>query len=216
MTETAEDGRPARRRSGRRGGDSGTRAAILAAARSRFAQAGYDRSTIRDIAAAAGVDPALIHHFFGTKERLFAEVMRMPVVPSEVLDAMLAGNNPETGTGPGEQLLRTVLGIWDVAEIRSTFLALLRTAATSDQAADMLSEFVTDNILSRIAQLTSEKASAEDNDAAFRAALAASQIFGLALARYVLRLEPLTSASTDQLAVAIGPTLDRYLTGDLA
>jgi AcrR family transcriptional regulator len=144
--------RPARpRRSGRRGGDSGTREAILAAARSRFGDYGYDGATIRGIAADAGVDAALVHHFFGTKERLFAAAMRLPVNPGDLLTAALAPGAREPGQGLGEHLVRTVLGAWEVTEMRSTFLGLLRSAVTSEQAAGMMREFATEAILSRIA-----------------------------------------------------------------
>ncbi|MDR0342730.1 MAG: TetR family transcriptional regulator [Nocardiopsaceae bacterium] len=221
-------GHGAGRRSGRRGGDSGTREAILAAARTRFGEVGYDRATIRDIAAAAGVDPALVHYFFGTKERLFAAVMQLPVIPGDVLDALLADGLPEPGSGLGEHVMRTVLGIWDVAAIRAPFLGLLRTAASDDQAAATLREFVTGNILSRVARLAGDSAAAggggaasgggaaaAGGDAEFRAALVGSQVVGLGLARYVLRLEPLARASNEELAAAIGPAVERYLTGDL-
>ena len=144
---------PARRggRSGRRGGDSGTREAILAAARARFGDYGYDGATIRGIAADAGVDAALVHHFFGTKERLFVAAMRLPMVPGELVDSALAAAASDPGRSLGEQMLRTVLGAWDVAEMRATFLGLLRSAVTSEQAAAMLREFATEAILGRIA-----------------------------------------------------------------
>ncbi|HUZ38276.1 MAG TPA: TetR/AcrR family transcriptional regulator, partial [Streptosporangiaceae bacterium] len=121
-------------RSGRRGGDSGTREAILAAARARFGDYGYDGATIRGIAADAGVDAALVHHFFGTKERLFAAAMRLPLIPGELVASALDPGTREPGRSLGEHLLRTVLGAWDVAEMRSTFLGLLRSAVTSEQA----------------------------------------------------------------------------------
>jgi AcrR family transcriptional regulator len=204
------------RRTGRRGGDSGTRTAILAAARKRFAGLGYDGATIRGIAADAGVDPALVHHFFGTKERLFAAAMRLPVVPGELIGAVLAA--PAAGAGPaaeslGERLVRGMLGAWDVHEIRDTFLGLLRSAATSEQAMTMLRQFVTDAILGRL----SAAARAPDQaQARLRAALIASQVVGLGVTRYLIGLEPLTEASTDELVAAIGPALDRYLAGDLS
>ena len=138
-------------RSGRRGGDSGTREAILAAARARFGDYGYDGATIRGIAADAGVDAALVHHFFGPKERLFAAAMRLPLIPGELVASALDPGTREPGRSLGEHLLRTVLGAWDVAEMRSTFLGLLRSAVTSEQAAGMLREFATEAILSRLA-----------------------------------------------------------------
>jgi AcrR family transcriptional regulator len=145
--------RPGGRRSGRRGGDSGTREAILAAARARFGDLGYDRTTIRGIAADAGVDAALVHHFYGSKERLFVAAMRLPVNPLEVLDAALAPGARDEDRGLGEHLLRTVLGVWDITEMRATFLGILRSATTSEQAAAMLREFATGTILNRIAQV---------------------------------------------------------------
>lgn len=222
MTDPPEPGRragrasrPDGRRSGRRGGDSGTREAILAAARARFGDLGYDRATIRDIAADAGVDPALVHHFYGKKESLFVAAMRLPVNPLEILDAALAPGARDESRGLGEHLLRIVLGVWDVAEMRATFLGMLRSATTSEQAAAMLREFATGTILSRIAGLAQESAPDGAADAEYRAALVASQVLGLALTRYVLEIDALKQVSADDLAAAIGPTLDRYLSGEL-
>jgi AcrR family transcriptional regulator len=212
------------RRAGRRAGESGTREAILAAARAQFADRGYAGATIRAIAAAAGVDPALVHHFHGSKEQLFAAAMRLPVVPSEVLTAALAPGGRDPGTSLGEHLVRTVLGLWESEEVRGPFLGLLRSAVTSEQAAVMLREFLTEAILGPVARAAAAEARAGSADPAratgqagveFRAAIAASQMLGLALTRYVLALGPVAAASPDDLAAAIGPTLERYLTGDL-
>jgi len=212
--ETRRDGRA--RRSGRRGGDSGTREAILAAARARFGELGYDRTTIRRIAADAGVDAALVHHFYGSKEQLFATAMRLPVNPREVLEAALAPEARRPGESLGEHLLRTVLGIWEVAEIRDTFLGLLRSAPTSEQAVVMLREFLSGAILGPLA--TAVRQAAPDGageDAGYRAALVASQVLGLGLTRYVLGLPSLAKVSSEDLIAAIAPNLDRYLSGDL-
>jgi AcrR family transcriptional regulator len=201
------------RRSGRRGGDSGTREAILAAARTRFGDYGYDGATIRGIAADAGVDAALVHHFFGTKERLFVAAMRLPFDPSELVAAALDPDGREPGQSLGEHLLLTALRAWDVPDVRATFLGLLRSAVTSEQAAGMLREFATEAILGRIAGAAAPGPSGTDQR--FRAALVASQMLGLALTRYVLELDPLVQAGTGDLATAIGPTLERYLTGEI-
>src|SRR5690242_14150382 len=213
-SEAARAGRA--RRSGRRGGASGTREAILGAARARFGDLGYDRTTIRGIAADAGVDAALVHHFYGSKEQLFAAAMRLPVNPREVLDAALAPGARGQDQTLGEHLLRTVLGVWEVAEIRATFLGLLRSAPTSEQAVIMLREFLAGAIIGPLAAAARQAApDVAGEDARYRAALVASQVLGLGMTRYVLELPPLTQVSSDDLVAAIAPNLDRYLSGDL-
>ena len=202
-----------RRRSGRRAGDSGTREAILDAARHRFADHGYDGATIRGIAGDAGVDPALVHHFYGTKERLFAAAMRMPVVPSEVLSlALAAGAGDNDAATPGQRMVDTVLTIWEQPEVHGVMLGLLRSAVTSDKAADLLREFLTDAILGPVSAIARADAPGE---AAYRAGMVASQMLGVAVTRYLLRLGPVASATPRDLAVTLGPTIDRYLTGDI-
>ncbi len=201
---------------GHRPGESRTREAILDAARRRFGDHGYDGATIRGIAGDAGVDPALVHHFYGTKERLFAAAMRLPVLPSEIITGVLGAERDRLGAefGPriGEILVGTMLRAWDVAGIRTAFLGLLRSAATTDQGVIMLREFVTSTI---VASLTQVAGLGDDAEGRFRATLVASQVVGLGFARYVIGLEPLASASTEDLVAAIGPTVQRYLTGDI-
>lgn len=199
-------------RTGRRAGDSGTRKAILDSARQQFAAHGYDGATIRAIATGAGVDPALVHHFFGTKERLFAAAMRLPVVPSEVIAAALTDGSRRPGVTLGEHMVATALGLWESPDVRGPFLGLLRTAVTSDQAAAMLREFLADAILMPMVTVAAQ---ADPAGAAFRAAVIATQMLGLALTRYVLQIPAVASASRDELAAAIGPTIDRYLTGEV-
>jgi AcrR family transcriptional regulator len=194
-----------RRRTGRRAGDSGTRDAILEAARDRFAEHGYDRATIRGIAADAGVDPALVHHFFGTKERLFVAAMQFPVVPSEVIRQMATIDRDRLG----ETIVRTVLGIWEREETRAMALALLRSAFTNERAADMVRGFVTSAILGVVATYVG------GDEPEYRSSLVASQIVGLGVVRYVMRIEPLASAPAEDVVSALAPTLQRYLTGDL-
>lgn len=203
-------------RTGRRAGDSGTREAILAASRKRFAEHGYDGATIRRIAADAGVDPALVHHFFGTKERLFAAAMRLPVVPGELLAAALAAGPSDPAESLGEFLVRTVLQAWEMHEIRDIFVGLIRSASTSEQATTMLREFVTEAIVGRLSAVARPGDGTGPAGAQYRASLVASQVVGLAVTRYVLGLEPLAAASLDMLVAAVGPTVDRYLTGELS
>ena len=123
------------RRSGRRPGDSGTREAILAAAKESFAASGYDATTIRGVGRAAGVDPALVHHFFGTKQDLFAAAMDLPVDPAQMVPALLA----DGVDGLGERLVRMFLLVWDSTPGQGPMLALLRSAAANDQAAALRS-----------------------------------------------------------------------------
>jgi len=197
-------------RTGRRAGDSGTREAILQAARAQFAEHGYDGATIRAIAAAAAVDPALVHHFYGSKESLFAAAMQLPVIPGEVISAVMAGH--EHTDGFGAHIVRSVLAVWESAEVRGAFQAMLRSALTSDKAAATLREFISAAILRPVASVAG---GTDPERTPFRASLVASQMVGLAVGRYILRFGPVAEASPEELAAAIGPTIDRYLTGDI-
>lgn len=192
-------------RTGRRPGKSGTREAIVEAARGAFAQVGYDRATIRDIAAAAGVDPALVHHYFHDKEGLFIAAMELPFDPETILAAVTDGDPERTG----ERLASLLLLLWDNTETRSPLLGLVRSAVSNEQAATMLREFVTAAIFTRVAKELGMP------DAPLRASLVASQIFGLVIARYVVRIEPLASAPRETLVPALAGTIQRYLTGDI-
>jgi len=207
---------PEPRRLGRRGGDSRTREAILDAARRSFADHGYDTTTIRAVAAAADVNPALVHHFFGTKEGLFAAAMNLPVRPSEMLAGALDAARDRFGDAfpahLGEILIGTMLRAWDLPEVRTAFVGLLRSAATTEQGGTMLREFVTSTILASLVRAAGLR---DDAEGRYRAALVASQVVGLGFTRYLLRLEPIASAPVEDLVAAIGPAAQRYLTGDL-
>jgi len=202
----------ARRRSGRRAGDSGTSEAILDAARAQFAEHGYRGATIRAIAARAQVDPALVHHFYGTKEALFAAAMRIPVVPSQVLTAALQSGRAERGLG--EHVVHAALTLWEGEGLVETFLGLLRSAVTSEDAARMLREFVAESILGTLTRVTGVAGS--DAEVEYRAAMVATQMIGLAMTRLVLGLPAVAHASVAELSATIGPSVERYLTGDIA
>lgn len=188
-------------RTGRRPGRSGTREAILAAARSAFAQHGFDKASIRQIAAAAGVDPALVHHYFGSKDQLFVAALHFPIDPGTVLPDLLEGG-PD---GLGERLIRLFVSIWD-SPAGTAGVALLRSALNHEWSAHMLRDFLTTQILRRIADALHLP------DATLRLPLVASQLVGLAMIRYVLRLEPLAGAPVEWLVSVYGPTIQRYLT----
>ena len=204
------------RRAGRRAGETRTREAILNAARHSFAARGYDGTTIRGIAADAGVNPALVHHFYGTKEGLFAAAMKLPVLPSDLLSRAFSAARDRFGDDfeahLGEVMVGTMLRAWDVTEVRTAFLGLLRTAATTDRGLAMLREFITSTIL---ASMVRAAGLADHAEGRYRAALVGSQVVGLGFTRYLLRLEPIASPTTEDLVAAIGPTVQRYLTGDL-
>jgi AcrR family transcriptional regulator len=199
-------------RTGRRAGDSGTSDAILEAARTQFADHGYRGATIRAIAAKAGVDPALVHHFYGTKEALFAAAMRLPVVPSQVLSAALESGRGKPGLG--EHMVRTALTLWESPGLKDTFLGLFKSAATSQDAAVMLREFLAESILGTIARVSGVRGT--NAEVEYRLGLCASQMIGLAITRMVLELPAVAQASVDELAASVGPTLERYLLGDTA
>jgi len=193
-------------RGGRRPGESGTREAILAAARNGFAQLGYDRATIRGVAAAAGVDPALVIHYFGSKEVLFEAALELPVRPAEIFARGAAAGPDQLGV----TIVRTFLEAWEPPETRVRLMAMLRSAMTNDAAMAMIRDLLVREVFGPITQALGVP------DAQLRATLVGSQFVGLAIMRFIARLEPLASASIDELVAAVGPTVQRYLTGDLA
>jgi AcrR family transcriptional regulator len=189
------------RRSGRRPGDSGTRTAIRTAAARQFAERGFDRTSLRSIAAEAGVDQKLVAHFFGTKQELFVEVVQLPFDPAEAVPAVFGGD-PEHA---GERVAEFVVGVLENPESRRPLVGLVRAATTEPEAARMVRELLTREILARIvAELGSD-------DADLRASLLGSQVVGLLMARYIVRIEPLASLPAPTVAAAIAQNLHRYL-----
>lgn len=186
-------------RTGRRPGPTETRGAILAAARQLFGERGYDGTTIRGIAREAGVDPALVHHFFGSKEQVFVAAMEFPFDPDEAMPAVIEGP-PEQLAG---RLVRFFVTTWDDPTARSTFLGLMRSAASNEQAAAMLREFVTSAVFGRI--------TGELGLPRLRVELVAAQLVGIAMLRYILRVEPLASVPADEIVTLVAPVVQRYL-----
>lgn len=193
------------RPAGRRPGNLDTRGQVLAAARAQFADKGYAGATIRAIAAAAGVDPALVLYYFGSKRDLFVAAVDLPFDPGRVLAMVLHGDEPQ----PGRAIARLYLHIWESEHSRSVMQSLLRSALMDDEVLRMLREFMAEAVVGPIVQHF------DVDQPELRAALLASQIIGLAIMRHIVRLEPLASADPDTLVAAVGPTLDRYLAGDL-
>ena len=190
------------KRSGRRPGNQDTRSSILEAARRTFAEKGYDKASIRAIAGDAGVDPALVHHYFGSKDKLFLAAMEAPLNPGELIPQALAGPRDQAG----ERLIRMVLQVWD-SPAGTAALAMFRSALSNEWTARLLREFVVTQILRRaVRELVLDPA-----EAPLRTSLVATQIAGLMVGRYVLKIEPLADADPEVLAAAIGPNVQRFL-----
>jgi AcrR family transcriptional regulator len=192
-------GRPARTEGA---AGPGARDRILTAARAEFAARGYDKTSIRGIGKAAGVDPALVHHYFGTKEQVFAAAIEVSFEPALSVPEVLA-QGPE---GIGERLARYFFGIWENPVSRAPLLAVIRSALTNEAAAAVLRGFVLRRVLERVAGELNVP------ESRFRAELAASQLVGVAILRYVVKVEPLATADLEDIIEMVAPTLQRYLT----
>src|SRR5215210_580243 len=192
------------RRSGRRPGPTTTRQAVAEAARRQFAELGYDRATMRGIAAEAGVDAALVIRFHGSKEALFREVMALPPAVAEALAGLADGPRATVG----RRLAEVVVGMLDDPRSRSVVIGRIRSASSHPDAAELVRETVTRDVGSFVAALT-------DDEPEIRAVLVGSQVVGLALARHIVRVEPLASMAAADVVDYVAPTLQRYLIGTL-
>lgn len=200
----APDDSPAPRRRGRRPGGADTRAALLAAARAEFAERGFDGATVRAIADRAGVDAAMVNHWFGGKERLFTAALDIPIDPDEVVADVAPGDPAQLG----ERIVEKFLTVWDRTG-GGPLAALIRSVAGHETAAMLVRQLITRVLVQRIV------APVAPDRPDLRAALVGSQLVGLGMVRYVLRLEPLASADHATVVAAVAPTLQRYLTGPL-
>jgi AcrR family transcriptional regulator len=194
---------PAPRRGRRCGDPEVTRQAILTAARATFAGAGYEQATIRAIATRAGVDPSLVHHYFGSKEDLFASAHQYPVSPAEILEAL------EGGAGTlGERVTRLLLEA--DAKGSEPFEALIRAAVSNQSARRMLRSFIERGVLDTAASHLAVP------DARLRVALAGSHLMGLFVMRRVIGVDIATATDTERIVQVVAPVIDHYLTGDLS
>jgi AcrR family transcriptional regulator len=190
---------------GRRPGGPDTRGQILTAARESFAQRGFSGTTIRGVAAGAGVDPALVHHYFGSKDDLFLAALEIPMDPRLVVPEAFA----EGVDGAGERLLRTFLRVWDDPETRLPLVALVRTSLVSEAPETLLGQGMLRMVLAPLREhLRAEEAER-------RVQLVISQLSGLVLTRYLLALEPLASMPAEEVVAWVAPTVQRYLDGPL-
>jgi AcrR family transcriptional regulator len=191
-----------RRRPGRRPGSADTRGEIITAARKIFSENGFDKATIRGIAREARVDPALVHHYFDTKEGIFVAALQLPVDPAKAIPLILEGPRDQIG----ERLVRFILTMTADSQAREPVIALMRSAMTNEQIVAMIREFLTQAVLNRVVEGL--------GIAPVRMEVAFAQMFGVVLLRYVLRLEPLASVELEELVEILAPTIQRYLGGD--
>ncbi len=192
------------RRSGRRPGPSTTREAITRAARGQFSELGYDRTTIRGVAREAGVDPALVLRFYGSKDALFREVMALPPAAAEALERIADGSRATVG----RRLAELIVGLLENPETRAIVLGRIRSAVSHPEAAALVRETVTRDVGRLTSALT-------DDQPDVRAVLAGTHVVGLAVARYVVLVEPLASMPAADVVEYAAPTFQRYLVGPL-
>ncbi len=177
----------------------------MEAARTVFIEQGYDGATVRSIAALAGVDAAMVNHWFGGKEGLFAEaVLKLPFNPKDIADQLLDGDVDDLG----ERIVRTFLTTWDNTG-GGVFTALMRSITSHEQAAHVLRDLLVKHIFERMLRRVGP------DDHLFRATLVASQLVGMGMVRYVAQFEPLASSDIDVMVPAVAPTIQRYLTGEI-
>ncbi len=193
-------------RRGRRSGSDHSREAIVVAARKLFAEHGFDGTSLRQVAREASVDPAMVHHFFKGKDELFASSVELPADPEEVL----AGVETLEPEARAEALVRAVVRLWE-GPAQPGLVAFVRGTIGSKAKTALLRETVSRTILSRV--MVGVQGPAEE--VRLRGNLVATQVVGLMLLRYVIRLEPLASADQEEVVSMVAPTIQRYLTGNL-
>ncbi|MFJ5261071.1 TetR family transcriptional regulator [Streptomyces sp. NPDC088387] len=177
---------------------------ILESAREEFAERGYEKTSVRGIAKAAGVDSALVHHYFGTKEQVFEAAVAAAAAPALGASEAIADGPVD---GVGQRLTRFFFGVWENPATRTPLLAVVRSAMNNETAATVLRRLVVAQLLSRISD------ELELPDAELRAELAAAQLVGTAILRYVIKLEPLASADAEQIIARVAPVVQGHLTG---
>jgi AcrR family transcriptional regulator len=190
---------------GRRPGAPDTRGRILEAARQVFSEQGFERGTIRSIAAAAQVDPALVMHYYGTKDDLLAAALALPFDPAPLIPAMFA----DEPLSAGERATRAFLQLWEDPAIAPMVMAIVRCATSQERAVEVMRGVITRQVLEPLTRALGMP------QAELRATLVASQFFGLAMMRYITRIEPVASADLETVVQAVAPAVQRYLTGSL-
>ena len=198
------------KRRGRRQGEPVSRDVVLAAAKKRFATEGYEKTTLRAIARDAHVDPSMVLYLFGSKADLFRESLQLIFDP-QALASAVAGTADDFHDEPdiGTRMVRTYLTIWESPESGPTMVAMLQSATSNSDAHEAFRTFMQTYVLTAVSG-----ALGGDEHARLRALLAASQLVGVAVLRYVMKIPPLATLSGDELVRLIAPTVTRYLTAD--
>jgi AcrR family transcriptional regulator len=195
------------KRRGRRQGEPVSRDAVLSAAKQRFATDGYEKTTLRAIAHDAHVDPSMVLYLFGSKAELFRESLRLILDP-EVLVAALTGaadDDPDIGT----RMVRTYLRIWETPDTAASMRAMLQSATSNTDANDAFRGFMQNYVLTAVSA-----ALGGGEQSRLRAMLAASNLVGMAVLRYIIQVPPLATLSADEVVALIAPMVTRYLTAD--
>lgn len=190
-------------RPGRRPGGPDTRGEIVRAARETFADKGFTATSIRAVAREAGVDAALVHHYFDSKDELFIEAMAIPVDPRQIAARILDGPRDEIG----RRMATVFLGIWESPEGQQRMKAIFRSVVTSDEVARIMREGITQMIIEPVSRAL------DVPDAHLRVSLVATQLIGAAIARYLVALEPVASVDLATLIDRLAPVLQLHLTG---
>ena len=206
MSGTQAARKPGSGRRGRREGATESREHILATARRLFAEHGFDGTSLRQIAREASVDPAMIHHFFKGKDELFALSVALPADPAQVLE----GVDQHDPQHRAEAIVRAVLKLWE-SPAQHSLVAFIRGTIGSRAKTLLLREVVTRTVISRIMA----GVPGPPEEVALRGNLVATQVVGVMLVRYVVRLEPLASAAPEEVVRLVAPNVQRYLTGEL-
>ncbi|MGW6198553.1 TetR/AcrR family transcriptional regulator [Kribbella sp. NPDC055110] len=188
---------------GRRPGGPDTRGEIVKSARESFADKGFAATSIRAVARHAGVDAALVHHYFDSKDELFIEAMAIPVDPRRIAAQIVDGPLDEIG----RRIATVFLGVWESPDGQQRMKALFRSVVTSDEVARMMREGITQMIIQPISQVL------DVPDAQLRVGLVATQLVGAAIVRYLVGLEPVASMDIETLIDRLAPVLQLHLTG---
>ena len=187
---------------GRRPGGPDTRGEILRAARESFAGKGFSATSLRGVAREAGVDAALVHHYFDSKDELFIESMALPIDPRQVAAHVLDGPKDELG----RRIITVFLSVWESPEGQQRMKSILRSVVSNDEVARLMREGISELILQPVAQALGVP------DARLRVSLVVTQLIGMAMARYLIELEPIASSDVSDLIERMAPTLQHYLT----